>query len=366
MSKTIRDALEYIEQKKEERKSSFPRDNETIEEVVKKYVAFPHGTRNGWHPVYCEVCGDGSRTKGPRGGWKFEGEDAGYNCFNCGVHGSFTPEEEYPMSKDMKNILRSFGIPKKEYSKILFRIREGNQEFKPRERTEQDNLIDQLKSKAIEMPDFLDSLDQVLDTQVGKNALKLLEERCVDYKDYPFMISNGVTKSKNPTDKANAKITVNRLVIPIYYKDILLMLQARDLTGKNKNKYINIGSSSNTVFGLDRLNPNHKYVMVTESFWDAFHLQGVSVITNNISAFQIKLLDSVDKPKVVVPDRMGDYNTLANRGVAAGWGVSVPREFRNLKDVTDAIRKYGKLYALYTFMNNAVLGDKAQLFIKNI
>ena len=366
MAKKVKDALKHIEEIKDQKKRSFPKDEETIEEVVKKYIAFPHGTRNGWHPVYCEVCGDGARTKGPRGGWKFDGENAGYNCFNCGIHGAFTPEEEYPMSKDMKHILLSFGIPKKEYAKILFRIREGDPNFKPKEKAEQDNLIDNLTSKALEVPDYLHPLEGCVDTKTGKKSIELLESNCIDYRDYPFYISTGETKSKNPTDKANAKITFNRLVIPIYYKNHLLMLQARDLSGRSKNKYINIGSSSTTVFGLDRLNPKHEYIMVTESFWDAYHLQGVSVITNNISSFQIKLLNSINKPKIIVPDRMGDYNTLANRGVAAGWGVSIPKEFRNIKDVTDAIKKYGKLYALHTFMNSATLGDKAKLLIKNI
>ena len=363
MTKTVKDALDHLEKLK---RQNFPEDDETIEDVVKKYVPFSYGSRNGWNPVYCAVCGDGSRTQGPRGGWKFEGETAGYNCFNCGIHGAFTPEEEYPMSKDMKEILLSFGIPKREYAKILFRIRDTDPNFKPKERTENDDLLDQLLAKKMEAPDYLIGLEDSIQTKVGQKALAILEEKCIDYRDYPFFISSGETKSKNPTDKANAKITVNRLIIPIYFNGNLLMLQARDLTNKNKNKFINIGSASTTVFGLDRLNKNHKYIMVVESFWDAYHLQGVSVITNNISAFQTKLLNTLEKPKIVVPDRMGDYNTLALRGIKEGWGLSAPNEFRNLKDVTEAVKKYGKMYALYQYMKNVVNSDKAELIIKGL
>lgn len=363
MTKTVKDALEHLEKLKTQ---NFPKDDETIEDVVKKYVPFSHGSRNGWHPVYCAVCGDGSRTKGPRGGWKFDGETAGYNCFNCGIHGAFTPEDEYPMSKDMKEILLSFGIPKREYAKILFRVRETDPDFKPKERTEKDNLLEQLLAKKIEPPDYLVSLEDALQTKVGQRALAMLEDKCIDFKDYPFYISSGQTNSKNPTDKANAKITVNRLIIPIYFNSSLLMLQARDLSGKSKNKYINIGSASTTLFGLDRLEKKHKYIMVVESFWDAYHLQGVSVITNNISSFQIKLLNSLEKPKIVVPDRMGDYNTLALRGIKEGWGLSAPNNFRNLKDVTEAVKKYGKMYTLFQYINNAVTSDKAELIIKGL
>lgn len=363
----MKDVIKHAETQKSKSSERFTSiSNDSIEDVVRRYVDFSHGDRNGWNPVYCAVCGDGSRTKGPRGGWKFDGEDAGYNCFNCGIHGSFTPEEEYPMSKDMKKILIAFGVPKKEYSKILFRLREADPNFKPREKTKKEQSIEKMISNAFPMPDFVQPLENVIDSEVGTKCLAVLEDKHVDYKDYPFFVSTGVTKSKNPTDKSNAKITVNRLIIPIFYKEHLIMLQAKDITGRSKNPYINIGSVSSTIYGLDRLNPSHKYVMVTEGFWDAYHLNGVAVITNNISSFQLGLLNELEKDKVVVPDRMGDYNTLANRGVASGWGISAPKEFKNIKDVTDCVKKYGKLYTLYILMNNVALGDKAQLITKNI
>ena len=361
--KNIKQLKQYLSEKKPT--EGFEISTKTIEEVVSEYVKF-ESQSDDWNSTYCAVCGDGSRTKGPRGGWKFEHENAYYNCFNCGVKGSFTPEEEYPMSKDMKSILLSFNIPKREYAQILFRIRDGNPNFKPLEKKEStDTKISDVIGKGITVPNWMVSLESVLNKPIATQALSLLEHKCIEYKDYPFFIGCGVTDSKNPTDKSNAKITAGRLIIPIYYKDRLLLLQARDLSGKSKNKYINIGNVSNTVYGIEQLNKNHKYVFVTEGFWDAYHLNGVAVITNNITIPQINIINMLEKPIVVAPDKGGDYNTLVNRGLKHGWGISVPRELQNSKDVTNSVQRYGKLYTAHCYMKSAAFGDKAALLSKN-
>lgn len=359
----IKDLKNFLE-KERESKLSFPEDNDTIEEVVKSHVSFSEPGPE-WNSVYCAVCGDGARTKGPRGGWKFENENAFYNCFNCGVKGSFTPEEEYPMSKDMKLIFNSFNIPKRDYAKILFRIRNNNPNFKPLEKPEPKTRISDLIGKGMLHPDYLIPLDKTLDSKIGRECLSLLDDKRIHYKDYPFFVSTGKTDSKLPTDKSNSKATAGRLIIPIYYEDRLLLIQGRDLTGKSKNKYINIGNVSNTVYGIDRLKSEHKYVFVTEGFWDAFHLNGVAVITNNIYSTQIKILNLLEKEKVVAADKGGDHNTLVNRGLKQGWGISVPQELRNVKDVTEAVQKYGKLATAYYYMKAASFGGKATLLSKN-
>lgn len=358
----IRDLKEHLNEKSTT--NNFIEDTDTIEDVVKSYVTFDGSPRNGWHPVYCAVCGDGSRTKGPRGGWKFEYEDAYYNCFNCGAHGSFTPENEIVMSKEMKNILLSFNIPKREYSKILFRIRK--EDFKPKSKPEIKDDISSLISKGFECPDYLIPLSEALDTKTGILASKELDKKSIHYDEYSFYISSGKSESKNPSQNSNAKILRNRLIIPIYYYDRLILLQGKDLSGKSKNKFINVGNLTTTVYGIDRLKDTHPYVFVTEGFWDAYHLNGVAVITNNISSTQIKILNKIDKPKIIVPDKKGDYNTLARRGIEQGWGISSPPEFRNIKDVTECVKKYGKLYTLDRYMNAVITGEKAKLILRGL
>lgn len=356
----------YVIDKRQKNNSYVIDDDQTIEEVVTQYVDFSNGKSNDWNKVYCAVCGDGSRTQGPRGGWHFQGENARYNCFNCGIKGAFSPFEDIPMSRDMKKVFKSFGIPKKEYSKILFRIRSGTGLNKRPPKNKEIDPSKILLENSFPFPDYLMPLKDNLDSTVGKKCLEILDDHHISVYDHPFYISSGETKLKNSQDKINSKITKNRLIIPITFENELLLLQARDLFGKSNKKYINIGKINNCLYGLDRLQKNHKYVFVTEGFWDAFHLNGVATISNQLSKGQIKILESIDKPKVVVPDRGGDYNTLAKKSVDLGWGISAPYEFRNYKDVTDTITKYGKLYSIYIFMKNVTFGEKCKLIIKDL
>lgn len=352
--KTIKDIREEIQKRNE-----LELDQSTIEDVVRRHVSFEDESGE-WKKVYCAVCGDGSRTKGPRGGWKLDGEDCAYSCFNCGISGAFTPENEIFMSRDMKTIFESFGIPKRDYGKILFRLRRDGVEKleKPEFRTE---TIESQLGEGIQLPDYLVELEKAKNTNIGRKAIEFLaEEKCIDYKDYPFFVTYGKTNSKDQQEKINAKIMVNRLVIPIYYKNKLLLLQGRDLDGNKKKKYINIGNVSSTLYGLDRLKDDHKYVFVTEGFFDAYHLNGVACIVNKLTSQKIKALNLLEKDKVIVPDRGEKINTMLAKGLDCGWGFSAPRELQNCKDVTESVKRYGKLYTIYTIMKSAKTGEEAE------
>jgi len=353
--KTIKDIREEIQKRNE-----IELDQSTIQDVVKEHVSFSDFTPTDWNRVYCAVCGDGSKTKGPRGGWKFEGENCMYNCFNCGISGAFTPENEIFMSRDMKTIFESFGIPKRDYGKILFRLRRDGVEKLEKPDFKKETVESQL-GEGIQLPDYLVDLETAKNTNIGRKAIEFLaEEKCIDYKDHPFFVTYGKTNSKDQQEKINAKIMINRLVIPIYYKNKLLLLQGRDLDGTKKKKYINIGNVSSTLYGLDRLKDNHKYIFVTEGFFDAYHLNGVACITNKLTSQKIKALSLLEKDKVIVPDRGEKINTMLAKGLDCGWGFSAPRELQNCKDVTEAIKKYGKLYVLYIIMKSVKTGEEAE------
>lgn len=352
--KTIKDIRKEIQKRNE-----LELDQSTIEDVVRRHVSFEDESGE-WKKVYCAVCGDGSRTKGPRGGWKLDGEDCAYSCFNCGISGAFTPENEIFMSRDMKTIFESFGIPKRDYGKILFRLRRDGVEKLEKPEFRKETIESQL-GEGIQLPDYLVELEKAKNTNIGRKAIEFLaEEKCIDYKDYPFFVTYGKTNSKDQQEKINAKIMVNRLVIPIYYKNKLLLLQGRDLDGNKKKKYISIGNVSSTLYGLDRLKDDHKYVFVTEGFFDAYHLNGVACIVNKLTSQKIKALNLLEKEKVIVPDRGEKINTMLAKGLDCGWGFSAPRELQNCKDVTESVKRYGKLYTIYTIMKSAKTGEEAE------
>jgi len=369
MARTIKDIKDALAEKQKKLADEQIFSDLTIKEAVDAVVSYEEIDSNGWNKVYCQVCGDGSRTQGPRGGWRFEDEDCFYNCFNCSISGAFTPENEIFMSQDMKIIFEAFGIPSRDYGKILYRLRNSKgkafiPKIKSSKEISREKAFQAMTESAMDFPDYLVPLLDVLEQPIGKKCKALLDHKCISPEDYTFYVSTGKTTSKDQQEKINARIMLNRLVIPIYYQDKLLLLQGRDLTGKSKRKYINIGEISTTLYGLDQLNDNHEQIYVTEGFFDAFHLDGVATMTNKLYKGQLDVLDSFSKEKIVVPDRKGDSNALLDKALSIGWGFSAPKALENCKDVTKSVQKYGKLFTCYQIQKSKKIGEEAQFFKK--
>lgn len=369
MAKTLKDIKAQLAEKQQKIADELIFSDVTIKDIVDNAVSYESIDPGGWNKVYCQVCGDGSRTQGPRGGWKFEGEDCFYNCFNCGIGGAFTPENEIFMSNDMRTIFECFGIESREYGKVLYRLRNSKgkdfiPKIKSQEEVNRDKAFEAMKASEMEFPDYLVPLTDVINKPIGEKCVSFLKTKGMTPDDYPFYISNGKTNSKDQQEKINAKVMVNRLVIPIYYERSLLLIQGRDLTGQSKRKYINIGEISTALYGLDRLNDSHKQIYVVEGFFDAFHLNGVATITNKLYKTQLDVLNSFDKEKVVVPDRGGDSSALLDKAVDVGWGLSVPKALESCKDVTESVMKYGKLFTCYHIQESKKIGEEADFFRK--
>jgi hypothetical protein len=72
-----------------------------LENIILPHLATHGVSSSGWHSVYCEHCGDGGRTQGPRGGWLFNDNISFYHCFNAGCDGNVDYQRESPFSSDM-------------------------------------------------------------------------------------------------------------------------------------------------------------------------------------------------------------------------------------------------------------------------
>lgn len=331
----------------------------SFEDLVRDYVIFTGPPSNGWHPCYCEHCGDGSRTKGPRGGWLFTEDATFYNCFNQGCEGSFSLERQYPLSKDMAGILESFGVPMKEYK--LFQL-----QHKPQAGDTAKPEIRRTPILTLDMPSHFYPLAEADDDDIiAEKARDYLASRKVDWRKYPFYLSTGkAKKSDDEREKVIAKQLRNRLIIPAFKGEHLIYWQARDLDGDSKRKYISADTPrSNVIYCMDRLYENAKApLFVTEGFFDAYFLNGVAVMENKLTSQQIEILKRTPRKVVVVPDRKGDSKKLAQDAIDAGFGVSIPN-WGGEKDVNSAVLRYGRLYVVKAVMDNIKFGTAARLVV---
>jgi hypothetical protein len=337
---------------------------ETIEDVVRNHIMFTHReSSKGWNNVYCEVCGDGTHSKGQRGGWLFQGDICFYNCFNCGIDGNFDPNRDVPHSKKMWDIFRAFNIPVNEVNSILASklSDEKKSVLKRRER---------IHFSKIKPPDFFKLLTEFPEDDVFAEEARnyLWGKYRITPDDYPFYLSTGKTMSENKDDIYLSRALRPRIIIPALNNGNIIYWQARVFIGEHYKKYISatVEDSSAILFGVDNIHSGNQELplYVTEGFFDSWHVNGVAVLTNTMKDIKVTLLDRSRRPKVVIPDYNKDGMNLANQAIDVGWGISLPNTLP-CGDLCNAIIHFGKLYVIKSIVDNTFYGFEAKLRLKD-
>jgi len=104
------------------------------------------------------------------------------------------------------------------------------------------------------------------------------------------------------------------------------------------------------VFGTDLQKSNWKYAIVVEGVFDALSVNGLAVLHAEINDAQVKLIRSLGREVIVVPDQDEAGMKLVDRATELGWAVSMPEWPAGVKDVNDAVICLGKLATLITIM----------------
>jgi DNA primase len=93
-------------------------------------------------------------------------------------------------------------------------------------------------------------------------------------------------------------------------------------------------------------------VIVVEGVFDALSIGGLAVLHAEINDAQVRLIRSLGRDVIVVPDQDDAGMKLVDRAVELGWAVSMPRWPAGVKDVNDAVIRWGKLATLITIMQS--------------
>jgi DNA primase len=140
------------------------------------------------------------------------------------------------------------------------------------------------------------------------------------------------------------------VTIPFTYDGKIVGWSARFLDNKAP-KYIN-HTQPGYVFGTELQHSNWQYAIVVEGIFDALSIDGLSVMHNTVSDAQARLIRNMGREIIVVPDQDSAGLELVDRAVELGWSVSIPNWPQDVKDVNDAVIKFGKLATLLTIMQS--------------
>jgi len=281
----------------------------------------------------CCVHNGESADRRQRGGIKIADQGWSYHCFNCGFTASFILGRN--LSFKARRLLQWLNVPDEEIERVnleSLRHRSVQGILDDRQRTA--NVMQSIQFEDRELPEGFIIVDQ--HTPVHWQYLR---DRCIP-EDYPMGMVGG-----KPTAKWTPRPGV---IIPFTYDGRIVGHTTRYLDDKTP-KYIH-DIQPGYVFGTDLQRDNWQHAVVTEGVFDALSIAGLAVLHADISDGQARLIRSLGREITVVPDQDQAGMRLVDRAAELGWAVSMPEWPSSVKDVNDAVKKWGRLATLIHIM----------------
>ena len=147
----------------------------------------------------------------------------------------------------------------------------------------------------------------------------------------------------------------SRVIIPFKWEGRIVGNTARKITA-GKPKYLS-DQHPHFVFNFDQQKENQKYIFVCEGPFDALAVDGVALLTNEIAEQQSRIINSLGAEVIVIPDQDSAGLSLFDRAAELGWSVAMPNWDSDVKDVADAVNKYGKLFVVIDAIKTAQQGE---------
>jgi hypothetical protein len=278
----------------------------------------------------------------PEGGFQ-------YHCFNCGFKAGWSPGKL--LSVNTKKLFGWMGLSDSDIGKlnlVALKYKEDQPvvkktvNFELTEKSLPDDClpIDMWIAEGAQEPELFDVIKYLVD------------ERKVgwDWYNWHWSAANGYR---------------DRVIIPFYHNGKIVGYTGRKITS-GKPKYLTDAQPS-YVFNLDRQRNDRDFVIVVEGQFDAIAVDGVAIMSNEPNEAQCSRINALNKTVIVVPDRDRPGAKLIGIALKNGWSVSLPAWEDDVKDVADAVKRYGRLYTLSTILHYRVDNDiKIQLLKKKL
>lgn len=276
-----------------------------------------------------------------RAGVRFDGLGFVYNCFNCKFSTGWQPGS--PIGEKLKSLVRWMGASEDDIKDLVFEaLKTESVSYNP----QKDQPKIEFNSK--ELPEgamcLLDWVNSDLFNEV-KDDLELV-------------ISYVVQRGLDPFDENFYWTPMsgysNRVIIPFRYQGRIVGNTARKVVD-GKPKYLS-DQPPHFVFNFDHQQEKQKYLFVVEGPFDALNIGGVALLTNEISDQQSRIINSLGCEVIVIPDQDRAGMTLIDTAAELGWSVAFPNWDDDVKDVADAVKKYGELFVIVDAIKTAVSG----------
>ena len=280
-----------------------------------------------------------------RAGMRFEANGIVYNCFNCKFTTGWQPGS--PFGEKMKTLSRWLGASEDTVKELIFEaLKTEGEEYRPDQSTVQLTFTDkELPEGALSLLEWSSLIFGELEAQVGEDFTKVLE----------YLISRGYN---NPLDHdfywSPMPGFVDRVIVPFRWQGRIVGNTARKIK-QGKPKYLS-DQHPHFVFNFDRQQETQKYIFVCEGPFDALAINGVALLTNEIAEQQARIINSLGSEVIVIPDQDSAGLVLFDRAAELDWSIAVPNWDPDVKDVADAVQRYGALFVIVDAIKTAQRG----------
>jgi hypothetical protein len=305
-------------------------------------------TSSGWTSFNALCCSHRGHTpdRRGRGGIKFDGQTNWVmHCFNCNYSCSFT------LGRTINSKTRQFliwcGVDNEQIQRWSLESLQHKDilDFIIKRKREE------IKFKTKKLPDG-DLLDK--NNLQHKFFVDYLQKRKVNLDKYEFYV--------NPNNKNRTQYGI---IVPYTYKNKIVGNTTRFIDNKIP-KFIN-DQQSGYVFNIDNQNNDWTVCILVEGIFDAISIDGVATMHDDISNEQASVLAQLNKKIIFVPDQDKTGLKVTDRALELGYHVSLPEWGNGVKDVNDAVVKYGKLSTLLSILEHATMSKiKIELRKKQI
>lgn len=292
-------------------------------------------TPSGWTSFNAPCCvhnGETADTK-QRGGVIQEGDTVSYHCFNCGFKTGWQPGRHITFK--MRKLLEWLNASDDVINRLALDVLRANEGT-----TATKHLVELPEFHTVQLPEGSIRIKDI--TEFNNHNMAILE----------YMFARNLTLDDTDyywTPKLGFR---DRLIIPFYYEKRIVGWTARSIKSDATPKYLT-DSQPGFVFNLDEQGSNKVFCIVCEGPIDAIHIEGCALTGSEISEQQVMLLNKLYTDIIVVPDRDSKGKKLVEQVLDLGWQVSMPDWPEDVNDIGDCVKRYGRLYTLYSVASAA-------------
>lgn len=314
-------------------------------------------TQSGWissNAVCCHHNGQSMDTRGRGGLLPTEDNGISYHCFNCGFTANWKPGRR--INFKMRKLMSWMGFSDDEIRRLsLFAL------------STLDTSTEIKKEVLRELPKF-----EPKNPCPGRSIESWLNDGYISEENYnslelaiKYLDNRGLSDRLNQLYWTDDESLRNRILVPFTWLDKPVGYSGRlFIDGPKKVKYLS-SYPNGIIWGYDQQQDNAKFCVVVEGLLDAVSIDGLAICSNEASETQAIIIDSLDREVIVVPDRDKAGLSLIKNAIEYGWNVAFPDWGEGIKDVADAVAKYGQLMTMRLILDSVETSSlKIQLMSK--